>query len=101
MVDNEKIQNVYDYLSINCKGKENAVRRTDIALRLGIHEKDLKKAIKTINESEEFDIIISDTHKCFVCKTEEEKIERVESAIKEAFILMEKSKILAKKAGLI
>lgn len=98
MVSNEKVQNVYDYLSINCRGKKNAVSRTEIARIVNIHEKDLKKAIKVINESDKYDIVISDTHKCYVCETMEEKLDLVNSFVEKAKALMDKANKIAEKS---
>lgn len=94
MVSQEIIDKVKDYMLKNCLGKKNAISRFVIAETLKIHEKDLKKAIKAINEDEKNNIVISNTHRVYVCETKEEIAEITEKIVAEILTLLEKASIL-------
>lgn len=94
MVSQQIIDKVKDYMLKNCLGKKNAISRFVIAETLKIHEKDLKKAIKAINEDAENNIVISNTHRVYVCETKEEIAVITEKIVAEILTLIEKASIL-------
>lgn len=90
-VNIEDINKLYNYLKVNHLGKENGIKKPMLAKKLGLHEKELKKLIKAINESEEFKHIISTSYKCYLCNTIEEARETINNVEKVAISLLNKA----------
>ena len=95
-----EVYRLYDYLKNNHFGKENGINKPQLAQKLGINERDLRKLTKTINESTELEKLISTTHSCYMCETKEECEKSIRNTYRVAVALFKKAKAMEKKVGL-
>lgn len=96
-MDAEKL---YNYLLTNHYGRENGIVRSELAVRLGISERELRRLTKEINESQKFEKLVSTTHSCYICKTKGECRHSIMNTWRVAIALITKAKQMEKKVGL-
>lgn len=94
------IYRLYDYLKKNHLGQENGIKRSELALTLGITERELRRMTKEINESSELEKLISTTHCCYMCESERECEKSIRNTYRVAVALFKKAKKMEKKVGL-
>lgn len=94
------VYRVYDYLKENHTGKENGIKRPELARVLGINERELRRVTKTINESSELEKLVSTAHRCYICETREECEKSIRNTYRMAIALFKKAKQMEKKVGL-
>lgn len=94
------VYKLYDYLKNNHLGRENGIKKPELAQRLGISERELRKLTKEINTSAELEKLVSTTHCCYMCNTREECEKAIRNTFKTAIALIMKGNIMAKKVGL-
>lgn len=90
---------LYYYMRSHYVGKDNGIDRFLLAIELGITEKELRKLIKGINASDEFECLISTSRKCYVCENNEECEKVINNTYKVAISLLAKAKKMESKAG--
>lgn len=95
-----EVYRVYDYLKTHHLGRENGIRKPELADRLGISERQLRKLTKAINESTELEKLVSTTHSCYMCLTKEECERAIRNTYRVAIALFKKAKAMEKKVGL-
>ena len=94
----ENAYKVYNYLNENEHfGRERGNPREMVAWWLGMDERDLRKAMQTINESPEFDKIVSTSHSVYLCATDKEEDEAIYATFKPAISLIKKARAMIKK----
>ena len=93
-------ERLYNYLQTHCYGKRNGVVRPSLALTLGISERELRKLTKEINESPEYEKLISTTHSCYMCETKAECEKSIRNTWRVALALIKKAKQMERKVGL-
>ena len=91
------VYRVYEYLKENHLGKENGIKREDLALKLNIPMRALRKITSEINSSSELEKLISTTNCCYMCKTESECESATKSTFRQAFSLLKKAYKMEKK----
>lgn len=91
---------LYYYMRSHYVGKDNAIDRFLLAIELGITERELRKLIKGINASNEFEYLISPSRKCYMCETDEERERVINNTYKVAISLLTKAKRMESKAGI-
>ena len=91
------VYRVYEYLKENHLGKENGIKREDLALKLNIPMRALRKITSEINSSGELEKLISTTNCCYMCKTESECESATKSTFRQAFSLLKKAYKMEKK----
>ena len=94
------VYRLYDYLKNNHLGRENGIKKPELAQRLGINERELRKLTKEINTSTELEKLVSTTHCCYMCKTKEECEKSIRTTFRTAIALIRKGNTMAKKVGL-
>ena len=94
------VYRLYDYLKNNHLGRENGIKKPELAQRLGINERELRKLTKEINTSTELETLVSTTHCCYMCKTKEECEKSIRNTFRTAIALIKKGNTMAKKVGL-
>lgn len=94
------VYRLYDYLKNNHLGRENGIKKPELAQRLGINERELRKLTKKINTSTELEKLVSTTHCCYMCKTKEECEKSIRNTFRTAIALIKKGNTMAKKVGL-
>lgn len=62
----------YDYLKEHHLGKENGIKRDELAKKFGVTLEMQKTILRTINESGVFDKLISTCGSIYMCRTEKE-----------------------------
>ena len=95
-----EVYRLYDYLKNNHFGKENGINKPELAQKLGINERELRKLTKAINESTELEKLISTSHSCYMCETKEECEKSIRNTYRVAVTLFKKAKAMEKKVGL-
>lgn len=95
-----QVYRLYDYLKDNHLGRENGITKTELAQRLGVSERELRKLTKEINTSPELEKIVSTTHCCFLCDTKEECEMTIRNTYRTAISLLKKGKVMERKVGL-
>lgn len=95
-----EVYRVYDYLKTHHLGRENGIRKPELANKLGISERQLRKLTKAINESTELEKLVSTTHSCYMCQTKEECERAIRNTYRVAIALFKKAKAMEKKVGL-
>lgn len=95
-----QIFKLYDYLKANHLGKDNAISRVDLALELGIDERELRRMTREINTSGFLEKLVSTSYKCYMCDTKEECETAIKNTYKTAIALLKKAKRMEKKMGL-
>ena len=73
------IEKIYSYLKNNHYGKENGIKREELARELNISTRELRHYTRQINLSAEFDKIISTKESCYMCKTKEECMQTIKN----------------------
>ena len=94
------VYRLYDYLKNNHLGRENGIKKPELAQKLGINERELRKLTKEINTSTELEKLVSTTHCCYMCKTKEECEKSIRNTFRTAISLIKKGNTMAKKVGL-
>lgn len=94
------VYRLYDYLKIHHLGKENGIRKPALAGILGISERELRKLTKAINESTELEKLVSVSHRCYMCQTQEECEKAIRTTYRLAIAHFKKAKQMEKKVGL-
>ena len=94
------VYRLYDYLKNNHHGRENGIKKPELAQRLGINERELRKLTKEINTSTELEKLVSTTHCCYMCKTKEECEQSIRNTYRTAITLLKKGKAMERKIGL-
>ena len=94
------VYRLYDYLKNNHLGRENGIKKPELAQKLGINERELRKLTKEINTSTELEKLVSTTHCCYMCKTKEECEKSIRNTFRTAIALIKKGNTMAKKVGL-
>lgn len=94
------VYRLYDYLKNNHLGRENGIKKPELAQRLGINERELRKLTKKINTSTELEKLVSTTHCCYMCKTKEECEKSIRNTFRTAIALIKKGNTMARKVGL-
>jgi len=95
-----EVYRLYDYLKEKHLGQKNGIKKPDLAAELGISERELRRLTKTINESKELEKLLSTTHSCYMCNTEEECERSIRNTYRVAITLFKKAKAMEKKVGL-
>ena len=94
------VYRLYDYLKNNHLGRENGIKKPELAQKLGINERELRKLTKKINTSTELEKLVSTTHCCYMCKTKEECEQSIRNTYRTAITLLKKGKAMERKIGL-
>ena len=94
------VYRLYDYLKNNHLGRENGIKKPELAQKLGINERELRKLTKEINTSPELEKLVSTTHCCYMCKTKEECEQSIRNTYRTAITLLKKGKAMERKIGL-
>lgn len=94
------VYRLYDYLKNNHLGRENGIKKPELAQKLGISERELRKLTKEINISTELEKLVSTTHCCYMCKTKEECEQSIRNTYRTAITLLKKGKAMERKIGL-
>ena len=89
-----------NYLRANHLGKENGIKRSNLADFMGITERELRRTIKAINESTEIENLVSTSHCIYMCNTAKECETSIRNTYRVAIALFKKAKAMEKKAGL-
>ena len=95
-----EVYRLYDYLKANHLGKANGIKKPELAEKLGIKPRELRKLTKEINESTELEKLVSTSHCCYMCDTKEECEKSIRTTYKVAVALFKKAKQMEKKVGL-
>lgn len=99
MKNNNKSVEVYNYLLNRCDGRENGVPAQVLANELKMPLRRLREVVQAINESPQFERLISVTQKIYICATEEECRRAVRATIRQATTLLKKGRAMIKKAN--
>lgn len=94
------VYRLYDYLKAHHYGQENGIKKPELAQKLGVSERELRKLTKEINESTELEKLVSTTHCCYMCATKEECEKSIRNTYRVAVALFKKAKAMEKKVGL-
>ena len=94
------VYRLYDYLKNNHLGRENGIKKPELAQKLGISERELRRLTKEINTSTELEKLVSTTHCCYMCKTKEECEQSIRNTYRTAITLLKKGKAMERKIGL-
>lgn len=91
---------LYKYLSKHHLGIENGIKRKELAEKLDIPERALRKYTSIINASSEFEKLVSTNHSCYVCDSKAECAKAINNTYNVAVSLFLKGKKMEKKVGL-
>lgn len=91
---------VYDHLLVCHYGKANGANRKDVAKELNIGERSLRRLCKEINDSSEFEKLISTSDCIYLCETKEECKQAVKTAYRYAINHIKKARAMERKVGL-
>lgn len=94
------VYRVYDYLKSNHLGENNGIKRSVLAERLGVSERELRKITSEINKSKELEKLVSTTKSCYMCETKDECEKSIRNTYNVAVDLFKKAKSMEKKVGL-
>ena len=94
------VYRLYDYLKNNHLGRENGIKKPELAKKFDITERELRRLTKEINTSTELEKLVSTTHCCYMCKTKEECEKSIRNTFRTAITLLKKGNTMAKKVGL-
>ena len=94
------VYRVYDYLKEHHLGAENGILRRDLAQALNLSERKLRAVTAEINSSTELEKLVSVSHSCYMCKTEEECAWAVHGTYAQAITLIKKAQTMEKKVRL-
>ena len=95
-----EVYRLYDYLKVHHLGRENGIKKNELAFALGMSERQLRKLTKKINESGELERLVSTTHCCYMCDTKDECEKAIKNTYRVAVALFKKAKTMEKKVGL-
>lgn len=95
-----EVYRLYDYLKAHHMGKANGIKKPDLAKILGINKRELRKLTQEINESTELEKLVSTSHCCYMCETEEECKKSIQTTYRSAVTLIKKAKNMERKVGL-
>lgn len=84
-------------LKLNHCGKDNGVKRSAYALEHGLTERELRKITQTINESDEYNCVISTSCCIYVCATQKECEQAVRTAFRTAITQINKARKMKEK----
>ena len=96
----EKSSLLYSYLASNHFGKENGIKRPELAQKLNISERELRMLTKEINTNPVFEKVVSTTHSCYLCKTKDECVKTIKNTYRVAISLFKKAKQMERRVGL-
>ena len=94
---------LYDYLQANHLGEENGINRDYLAITFGetvvggVSVRELRKLIQTINESEQFEKLVSVSGSIYICRTAEECQRAIHATYAPAITLFKKAKKMERK----
>lgn len=91
---------LYSYLASNHFGKENGIKRPELAQKLNISERELRTLTKEINTNPVFEKVVSTTHSCYLCKTKDECVKTIKNTYRVAISLFKKAKQMERRVGL-
>ena len=94
------VYRLYDYLKDNHLGRENGIKKPELAKKFDITERELRKLTKEINTSTELEKLVSTTHCCYMCNTKEECEQSIRNTYRTAITLLKKGKAMERKVGL-
>ena len=97
--NSKKPKEVYNYLLYRCEGRENGVAAQVLASELNMPLRRLREAIQAINESPQFEKLVSVTQMIYVCKTEEECKRAISATRRAAITLLKKGKTMIRKSN--
>ena len=94
------VYGLYNYLADHHLGIENGIKKPELANIFNLSERELRKITKTINESSEFNRLVSTTHSCYMCRTKAECEKSIRNTYRTALALLRKAKQMERKVGL-
>ena len=94
------VYRLYDYLKDNHLGRENGIKKPELAKKFDITERELRKLTKEINTSPVLEKLVSTTHCCYMCNTKEECEQSIRNTYRTAITLLKKGKVMERKVGL-
>lgn len=94
------VYRVYDYLKEHHYGKENGIKKPELANVFGITTRELRKITRAINESQELEKLVSTSHCCYMCKTKDECEKAIRTTYRYAIASFKKGKIMERKTEL-
>lgn len=94
------VYRLYDYLKDNHLGRENGIKKPELAKKFDITERELRKLTKEINTSPVLEKLVSTTHCCYMCSTKEECEQSIRNTYRTAITLLKKGKAMERKVGL-
>lgn len=96
----DEAQRLYDYLLAHHLGAKNATTKENLALGTSLTKRQLRYLTQEINESQEFERLISTADGCYMCETKEECCRAIKSTYRQAITLFKKAHKMEKKVGL-
>lgn len=87
----------YDYLKKNHYGKENGIKRTELAKIFNVSIDTQKAILREINESGELEKLVSTCGSIYMCRTQEECEKSIYNEIKSGITLLKKGKKMLQK----
>ena len=98
-------QEVYDYLCLNHRGKENLIKNRELRQKFNISsDKSMRKVIQNLRESENFPLMVGSisgkSGGFYICVTNEEKQETINNIKHRANQMLRMTKVLEWKRGL-
>lgn len=98
-------QEVYDYLCLNHRGKENLIKNRELRQKFNISsDKSMRKVIQNLRESENFPLMVGSisgkSGGFYICVTNEEKQETINNIRHRANQMLRMTKVLEWKRGL-
>lgn len=87
----------YTYLKKNHLGAENGIPRAKLCEKFNINLETQKGILREINESEDFDKIISTSKSIYMCKRKQECIQAIHNEIQSGLARLNKGKTMARK----
>lgn len=88
---------LYSYLCTNHTGKENGVKRSVLANRLGMTQRQLRRLTQSINRNPKYERLVSTSGMCYICRTRNECQIAIANTYKNAITLFRKAKAMEKK----
>lgn len=87
----------YDYLKQHCLGRANGVSRDYLAAYFGVTLPQQKSVLREINQSLDFDKIVSTSHSIYICNSEQECKIAIFNEINSGLTRLKKGKLMAEK----
>ena len=87
----------YDYLKKNHMGAENGIKSYHLAEVFGVQLGTQKYILKEINESADFDKLISTSGSIYMCKRKDECLKAINNELKTAITRIKKAHAMANK----